>query len=377
MKSEILFKGERMIRKSVFILLISVAMILIVSQLTLAKSINGYDEMFNLLPGGMTNFQANRPVIADAQKRVAERQMTRKRRTIKFVKPIGIDVLNEKYISVAFDVQIMPRKPAVFALLFETNGENPVTFPNTTYLVWVGQNDLKIFSEMTPEGLFRSYQDMGVEDCKPGYVRTGIEKALLGKADISHTHDSSALISGMIPESLIDEGIARDSEIRDAVTTYVTSLEKRVVFLEKKLAAVNELLSGVSRRDGTIVLSNVNLQLLNGRGATGLTNGKGNLIVGYNESRGGDVRTGSHNIIVGSRNNYASFGGIVAGSSNGISGKYASVIGGHSNSGEGDFSTVTGGSKNSARGRYTSISGQNDRIKVGSAENPHFKSHVN
>lgn len=330
--------------------------------------------MYTLLPGGMALSEANRAVVENAQKLVSERQMLRKRRTIRFMKPIGLDVMNEKYISVAFDVQIMPRKPAVFSLLFETNGENPVTFPNTTYLHWVGPNDLKLFSEMTLDGLYKSYQEMGVEDCKPGFMRTGIEKTLLGKADINHTHDVSALVSGIIAETRIDDSIARDKEVGDAVRAYVTSLEKRIDQLERKLANVNEILSGVTRSNGTITFSNVNLQLVNGRGATAETNGKGNLIVGYNEYRGGgDTRSGSHNIIVGSRNSYSSYGGIVSGSANDIAGRYASVIGGHNNCAGGEFSTITGGAKNNAKGKYTSINGQSERTKVGNSENPHFK----
>jgi hypothetical protein len=347
---------------------------LMVCQPVQAKKISSYDEMYTLLPGGMALSEANRAVVENAQKLVSERQMLRKRRTIRFMKPIGLDVMNEKYISVAFDVQIMPRKPAVFSLLFETNGENPVTFPNTTYLHWVGPNDLKLFSEMTLDGLYKSYQEMGVEDCKPGFMRTGIEKTLLGKADINHTHDVSALVSGIIAETRIDDSIARDKEVGDAVRAYVTSLEKRIDQLERKLANVNEILSGVTRSNGTITFSNVNLQLVNGRGATAETNGKGNLIVGYNEYRGGgDTRSGSHNIIVGSRNSYSSYGGIVSGSANDIAGRYASVIGGHNNCAGGEFSTITGGAKNNAKGKYTSINGQSERTKVGNSENPHFK----
>ncbi len=362
-------------RVIVFGLLVVMVTLFAGSRPVMAKKINGYEEMYNLLPGGMTNFEANRAVVEEAQKLVAERQMLRKKRTIRFMRPTDFEVMNEKYISIAFDVQIVPKKPSVFALLFEANGGNPVAFPNVTYLHWVGPNDLKLFSELTTEGLYKNYQDMGVEDCKPGFVRAGLEKALLGKADVNHSHDASVLVSGTIPEARIDPGIARDKEVGDAVRSYVAALERKIAELEHRLSAVNELLAGVTRSNGTITFSNVNLQLVNGRGATGLSNGKGNLIVGYNEPRGGgDVRSGSHNIVVGSRNNYASVGGIVSGMNNDISGKFSSVVGGHNNLAAGDFSTVTGGAKNNAKGRYTSITGQTDRTKVGALENPHFQS---
>src|SRR5262249_34083056 len=67
-----------------------------------------------------------------------------------------------------------------------------------------------------------------------------------------------------------------------------------------------------------VVISGANLRIVNGLGATDTTNGLGNLIVGYNESRAPgcsgsipgpfctDNHTGSHNVVVGSRNNFSS-----------------------------------------------------------------------
>lgn len=64
--------------------------------------------------------------------------------------------------------------------------------------------------------------------------------------------------------------------------------------------------------------SGANLQVVSDSGATdGLENGKGNLIVGYNEiSPGldGEPTGGSHNLILGIGHGYSSFGGLVAGS---------------------------------------------------------------
>ena len=64
-----------------------------------------------------------------------------------------------------------------------------------------------------------------------------------------------------------------------------------------------------------IVVSGANLYVNNGTGSTGgPVNGLGNLVIGYNELRGaGDDRSGSHNLVVGSRNNYSSYGGLVGG----------------------------------------------------------------
>ncbi len=133
-------------------------------------------------------------------------------------------------------------------------------------------------------------------------------------------------------------------------------LEMRITQLEALLANVTRLL--VNGQD-TIRFSGVNVQIVNGSGNTGEPiNGLGNLIVSYNELRGsGDVRTGSHNVVVGRWHNYSSYGGMVTGISNTISGPYASVSGGCGNTASGQHASVSGGSANRASNTYSSVSG--------------------
>ncbi len=95
--------------------------------------------------------------------------------------------------------------------------------------------------------------------------------------------------------------------------------------------------------------------------------GLGNLIVGYNERisvRGfpREVRTGSHNLVVGELHSYSSFGGFVAGEFNRITGPHASVTGGTNNEASGRFSSVSGGHRNLASGASASVSGGQDRV---------------
>jgi len=78
-----------------------------------------------------------------------------------------------------------------------------------------------------------------------------------------------------------------------------------------------------------LVLEGCNLQILNGRGKTSLTNGLGNIIVGYNEGDQCNLgktcwRQGSHNLAVGPNHEFKSYGGIVAGQANAIVGKFLS-----------------------------------------------------
>ena len=87
----------------------------------------------------------------------------------------------------------------------------------------------------------------------------------------------------------------------------------------------------------TIRIDGANLQVVNGQGTTNTTNGLGNLIVGYNElgNFNGDDRTGSHNLVTGQANSFSSYGGLVAGQSNTVSGRWSSVSGGKDNTASG------------------------------------------
>jgi hypothetical protein len=131
----------------------------------------------------------------------------------------------------------------------------------------------------------------------------------------------------------------------------------------------------------TIVFDGVNVQVVNGTGATQTTNGLGNLIVGYNRPRTTDPvcstgpfptqaecaarggvwarshKSGSHNIVAGDFNAYSSWGGVVFGLENATTAPYAGVLGGAGNRAFGDLSSVAGGSLNVASGMYGSVSG--------------------
>jgi hypothetical protein len=86
-------------------------------------------------------------------------------------------------------------------------------------------------------------------------------------------------------------------------------LEQRVTALEQKIGHVT-----FNSASNELTITGANLRIVNGLGATGTTNGLGNLIVGYNEPRTHppgipNTRTGSHNVVVGMAHNFSSFGG--------------------------------------------------------------------
>ncbi|WP_019627976.1 hypothetical protein [Thioalkalivibrio sp. AKL10] len=134
----------------------------------------------------------------------------------------------------------------------------------------------------------------------------------------------------------------------------------------------------------TVRFSGVNVQIVNGLEETESTNGLGNLIVGYNEPRGGSTATevcslgqydnstnctsnggawdqnhksGSHNIVGGTGNAYSAAGGLVVGLRNTINREYATVTGGWQNTASGAASSVAGGLLNIASESRSHVSG--------------------
>ncbi len=171
-----------------------------------------------------------------------------------------------------------------------------------------------------------------------------------------------------------DSGIAADKVVVIPLTS-----SSKVAQIETRIAQLEALLAGVSRvsDSNAIRFSGVNVQIVSGSGETdGTVNGLGNLIIGYNERRSaGNVRTGSHNLVVGIEHNFSSYGGFVAGRFNTISGAYASVSGGTSNTANFESSSVSGGADNTASydsssisgGRYNNASGNYSSVSGGAS----------
>jgi hypothetical protein len=151
-----------------------------------------------------------------------------------------------------------------------------------------------------------------------------------------------------------------------------TAADTQPVGMGERMAAVEKKLSAMAFDDAAneVVITGANLRIVNGLGATTTTNGLGNVIVGYNEERGDgtDNRTGSHNVVVGRRHNFSSFGGLVVGDFNEISGQFASVSGGANNVASGNSSSVSGGTSNTASAVFaSSVSGGGNNTASGNA----------
>jgi len=101
-----------------------------------------------------------------------------------------------------------------------------------------------------------------------------------------------------------------------------------------------------------IIFSGANVHIRNGANATTTTNSLGNLVLGYNETAQGVARDGSHNLVSGQGNSFRSFGGLVFGTDNVISGQFATVLGGGQNRAIAPYSTVIGSMQNVSDSNY-------------------------
>jgi hypothetical protein len=148
----------------------------------------------------------------------------------------------------------------------------------------------------------------------------------------------------------------------------VNSQASTISALQQKTAPLS-LMTDTTRSDKKknteLYLTGVNVHLVSGSGLTSDNISKGgglldlgNLILGYNATGNphGDVRTGSHNLILGDQNSYSAYGGLVAGFGNSIGGAYASISGGYNGIANGYYASISGGYSGIANGTYASIS---------------------
>lgn len=153
-----------------------------------------------------------------------------------------------------------------------------------------------------------------------------------------------------------------------ALQAALAGLDPEVTGLRADVDAVQDTLApfstvAVDPMDPTagydVYLTAANLHIENGQASTDTTNGLGNLIVGYNELGGRKAadRTGSHNLVVGPGHGYTSYGGLIAGYENYVSGEYSAVSGGWQNTASSLYSSVSGGWQNTASSFMSSVSG--------------------
>lgn len=164
--------------------------------------------------------------------------------------------------------------------------------------------------------------------------------------------------------------VALQAEL-DLAINHIYELEAKLAYMSVEETAEIDGVAGPH-----VIFEGVNVHVRSGAGSTsdaGSLTGLGNLIIGYNEEPVSyDAgRGGSHNLVLGSENQFSSHGGIVAGYQNIISNQYATVTGGRNNIASGQYSSISGGGwedpswSNIASGDYSSINGGGDNTASG------------
>jgi hypothetical protein len=185
-------------------------------------------------------------------------------------------------------------------------------------------------------------------------ARAAADAALSERIDAS---DAALLVVGASASDL-DAKLVDLRTLFDELATTVDDVDAAVADLDglatDGVARLAEVLTVDASDD--LVLDGVNLMIRSGAGATDATpNGKGNLIVGYNESAATELRTGSHTIVVGPYHDYQAAWGIVSGYSGALEGNGAAILGGYRNRITSLYAASLGGDSNYVYGRAAAV----------------------
>ena len=164
------------------------------------------------------------------------------------------------------------------------------------------------------------------------------------------------LCGGLVLKAALPTTAQTPSELQAQITT----LQAQMTALQSAIPACMTTAAGAGAGAvNDVIFTGCNVHVQNGQASTASSNSVGNLIIGYNESGGSGppTRSGSHNVVIGPEHSYSSYGGLVAGYKNTVSGFYASVSGGSGNKASGIAASVSGGRDNEASGSYASVSG--------------------
>lgn len=218
----------------------------------------------------------------------------------------------------------------------------------------------------------------------PG-VAMAIQKGLWGIALFVAIGVPASLDAGSvtIPNRFVNGSLADANQVNenfDVLAVAVNDNDARIKALEEAVRSLREELTAANTAIADLQMQTSNIQTINpfvsvemdplnglrgphvlftganvhirsGSEATddgGDLTGLGNLVVGYNEPPDNEARIGSHNLVIGREHRYSSFGGLVAGFRNTISGEEASVSGGTLNEASGNAASVSGGRNNTA-----------------------------
>ena len=203
-------------------------------------------------------------------------------------------------------------------------------------------------------------------------------------ADAAMQSDIAGLSGGGVTQAAVDAAIAGEAAQRlagdSALQGQIDSEATTRAAFDATLAPVSALAPYVTVNAGTmndlagphVIFTGVNVHIRSGHVSSNsyTQNGRGNLILGYNEPSDSSFpaeRGGSHNVVVGPNHRYNFGVGLITGGSSRLGSDGASVSGGFMNTAGGLFAAVSAGMRNDASGDFSSIGGGADNIASGNA----------
>ena len=207
---------------------------------------------------------------------------------------------------------------------------------------------------------------------------------LTGASLLGHATESWVSGQGFASESelaLLADSISTNTDTLAELDTRASEHDERISDIESSYASeswvsgqgyVVDLADYVSidAASHAVIVQGANLFVQSGSGhtddnttpyigdGTGSLTGLGNLVIGYDKAYDSDsTKSGSHNLILGAGHSYTSFGGLVVGYGNTISGEGSLAIGGQLSEASGAHSAVFAGDENVASGEAAVVLG--------------------
>lgn len=217
--------------------------------------------------------------------------------------------------------------------------------------------------------------DTRVSNIEADYISSSTVSGLATQAWVAQNYALQSVISAM--ETQQDQNMIDILALQASVSTissdYLTS-DNLIGLATEDWVSSNAALGSivtdltdyvtVDTNTNSVIFSGANVYFQSGSGTTndGTSQGSpirglGNVIIGYNETDGSQIRTGSHNLVIGDLHSYEGFGGFVAGKQNHLQGEYSSILSGKRNTVTGNYSSICGGFENISSGNHAAVLG--------------------
>ena len=197
-----------------------------------------------------------------------------------------------------------------------------------------------------------------------GVTQAALNAAIASEAAAREAADIAEANARSTGDEALEGQIAIEAAARQALASTVAALGDSVAPLAS-LAPLAPLATYIRVETAPInglagphvIFHGANVHIQSDGGDSLTANGRGNLIVGYNEESGSvpAERGGSHNVVIGVGHRYNFGTGFVTGYYNRLGDMAASVSGGGSNNAGNFAASVTGGSNNNASGPYSTV----------------------